>query len=388
MSSERSHMKKRVLILGGGIGGVSTATELAKRLGPGKAEITVVDRESTYVFSPSYLWVLTGKRTIEGISAPMKGLERKGIKFVHGTVDSINPTAKTVVVSGKTLEADYLVIALGAETHMDGLEEVAKAGVNLYSAEGASRLRDTRHLAKGKDIAVLICSMPFKCPAAPYEAAMLLSQDLQSKKTGTRVSVYSPEPGPMPVAGPKVSAQMVEALTHRNVQYFPQHTIEGLASPQELAFANGQRAKFDLLAYVPRHRVPRQLIDCGLAKEGGWAPVDRQTLETSFPSVYVIGDSAGIPLKNGKPLPKAGVFAHGQADVVAKNIAASIAGLPATEKFMGHGACFVEMGGGIAGKGSGNFYAEPDPQIAMATPGPWHHWGKVIFEKYWLNLKY
>lgn len=381
-------MKKRILILGGGIGGVSTATALAKRLGTSQVDITVVDRESSYVFSPSFLWVLTGKRTIEGISAPMKGLERKGIRFVHGDVERIDPSTRSVVVSGKTLEADYLVVALGAETHMDGLEEVAKAGANLYSAEGAARLRDTRHLAKGKEIAVLICSMPFKCPAAPYEAAMLLSQDLNSVKTGTRVSVYSPEPGPMPVAGAKVSAQMVEALTHRHVHYFPKHTIVGLAAPQELLFTESQKAKFDLLAYVPRHRVPRQLVACGLAQEGAWAQVDRSTLETPFKGVYVIGDAAAIPLKNGKALPKAGVFAHGQAEVVAKNIAASIAGLPETERYAGHGACFVEMGGGIAGKGTGNFFAEPDPQVAMAMPGPWHHWGKVIFEKYWLNLKY
>lgn len=381
-------MKKRILILGAGIGGVATATELVKQLGRNKAEITVVDRSSTYQFSPSYLWVLTGKRTVPDITVRMSGLEKRGIKFIQGDVQRIDPAAKTVVVSGKLMETDYLVIALGAETHMDGLEEVAKAGANLYSAEGATLLHDTRQRAIGKELVVLVCSMPFKCPAAPYEAAMLLSQDLKSAKTGTKVSVYTPEPFPMPVAGPKVGGQMVEALKHRNVQYFPKHAIQGLAGPGRLSFDEGRSAGFDLLAYVPKHRVPRQLIEAGLAAEGGWAPVDRNTLETKFPGVYVVGDAAGIPLKNGKALPKAGVFAHGQAEAVARNVAASIEGKPQVHRFEGHGACFVEMGGGIAGKGAGNFYAEPDPQVAMAMPGPWNHWAKVLFEKYWLNFKY
>ena len=75
-----------------------------------------------------------------------------------------------------------------------------------------------------------------------------------------------------------------------------------------------------------------------------------------FPSVYALGDVVSIPLKMGKPLPKAGVFAHGQASVVARNIAHTIKGKGKPVQFDGNGECFVETGDGKAGFGRGNFY--------------------------------
>ena len=89
-------------------------------------------------------------------------------------------------------------------------------------------------------------------------------------------------------------------------------------------------------------------------------------------------------MKLGKPLPKAGAFAHGQAEVVANNLAHAITGKGHPTVFAGHGNCFVEIGDGRAAVGMGNFYGEPTPQIKMKAPGWRWHLGKVLFEKYWL----
>jgi sulfide:quinone oxidoreductase len=125
--------------------------------------------------------------------------------------------------------------------------------------------------------------------------------------------------------------------------------------------------------------------EAGLVGESGWIGVDRQTLETSFENVYAIGDVVGIPLALGKPLPKAGVFAHGEADVVAANIALAITGKGKPQVFDGHGECFIETGDGKAGFGKGNFYAEPTPQVKLYNVGRRWHAGKVLFEKEWLR---
>lgn len=122
----------------------------------------------------------------------------------------------------------------------------------------------------------------------------------------------------------------------------------------------------------------------GLCGDSGWVAVDRATLATPFPGVYAIGDVTGIPLAIGKPLPKAGVFAHGQAEVVAHNLAADITGTGTMKNFLGEGACFIEAGDGQAGFGSGNFYAEPAPQMKLRPAGRLLHRGKVAYEKYWL----
>jgi sulfide:quinone oxidoreductase len=113
--------------------------------------------------------------------------------------------------------------------------------------------------------------------------------------------------------------------------------------------------------------------------------VDRSTFATRFPGVFAIGDVVSIPLAMGKPLPKAGVFAHAQAEVVAANLAAEWSGHAPRRAFDGHGECFLETGGGRAGFGAGNFYAEPLPQIRLRGPSRWWHWGKLLFERRWLR---
>ena len=113
----------------------------------------------------------------------------------------------------------------------------------------------------------------------------------------------------------------------------------------------------------------------------GWIHADRTTLATGFEGVYAIGDNTHIVLGIGKPLPRAGVFAHGQAHVVADTIAADITGKPAPAGFDGHGGCFIETGTGRAAYGSGNFYGDPAPTVAMHSPARRWHWGKVAFEQ-------
>ena len=125
------------------------------------------------------------------------------------------------------------------------------------------------------------------------------------------------------------------------------------------------------------------MVEAGLAPAGGWVKVDPKTLATTFERVWAVGDVTGIPLANGKALPKAGVFAEGQADVVARNIAALVRGAAPTAQFSGEGACFVEMGGGRAGFATGNFYATPDPVVRLKTPGRRWHWAKVLLERTW-----
>ena len=280
-----------------------------------------------------------------------------------------------------------ILVSLGARTHMEGLESVANVGHNLFTAQGADAIHRLGSRVAGRRLAVLVCSMPFKCPASPYEAAMIWQKAAKSHGGASQVSIYTPEPGPMPVAGEKVSAQMVEMLNHKGVQYFPKHAIKGLTPEGRLDFGDST-AEFDHLAYVPKHSVPPLLIEAGLAQPGGWVAVDRHTMQTKFPGVYAVGDCVGIPLANGKALPKAGVFAHGQAEAAARNIVEELEGRTATHRFDGHGQCFVEMGGWMAGRGAGNFYAEPNPDVRLAMPGPWNHLGRVMFEKFWLNKMY
>jgi sulfide:quinone oxidoreductase len=179
-----------------------------------------------------------------------------------------------------------------------------------------------------------------------------------------------------------------ELLAASGIGYHPEHQVTRAdASSRRLEFANGSRAEYDLLAYVPPHRPPRVVRESGLLGESGWVSTDRHTMETRFPGVYAIGDVVSIPLALGKPLPKAGVFADGQAKVAARNIARAIMGRGAPARFEGHGECFIETGGGRAGFGAGDFYAEPLPRVTLRPPSWRWHLAKVLLEKWWLHVR-
>lgn len=377
-------MSRTALILGAGIGGIVAADTLRKLLPP-EDRVVVVERERNHVFAPSLLWYMTGGDDSAKFIRPLSALSSRGIELVTGEVNGIDPAALSVEVNGKTLTGDALVVALGADYAPETVPGLADHGLNLYTLAGAGQIRAALDAFEGGRIVVLTAVPAYKCPAAPYEAAMLV--DAYCKKRGlrksTEVTIYAAEPMPMPVAGPVVGGQIKMMLEKKGIAYFPGHQVTKTEAGT-LHFADGKTVAFDLLLYVPPHRVPAVVKEAGLCAESGWVTVDRGTLETKFPNVYAIGDVTSIPLKMGRPLPKAGVFAHGQAEVVAKNIARTWTGQGEAARFEGHGMCFVEIGGGMAGMGSGNFYAEPVPEMHLRFPNPLWHLGKILYEKYWL----
>lgn len=383
-----------IVILGGGVGGVVAATTLRKRL-PDRHRVVLVDREPGHLFAPSLLWLITGKRTAREISRPLERLTRKGIDLVHGEVDRIDPAARRARVVGsptggdpaRDIEADHLVVSLGAELAPELIPGLAGAGHSFYTLAGAESLRDALATFDGGRIVVLTAAAAYKCPAAPYEAAMLINDHVRKRRRGrARVDIYAAEPGPLGVAGPEVSAGVRDMVVAAGVGYHPEHQVVSVdPAERRITFGNGVIADFDLLAYVPPHRAPRVVREAGLTDDTGWIPVDRDTLHTGHPGVYAIGDVTGIPLTMGKPLPKAGVFAEREARVVAANIAHEVTGAGRPEGFDGHGECFIEVGGGKAGFGGGDFYAEPAPRVVLHRPGYRWHLGKLLFEKNWFR---
>ncbi len=373
--------EQTILMLGGGVGGVVAANALRRRL-PRRHRVVVVDREPNFALAASFLWVMTGDRRPAQITRPLARLARKGIAVVHGEVERIEPAEQRAVVAGRLLEADHVVVALGAQFAPEAVPGLVEWGHTFCTLDGAVALRDTLARFQGGRVVVLTAAPAYKCPAAPYEAAMLIDALLRKRgeRDGSTIEVHSAEPAPMGVAGPDASAAVRGMLAAKGIAYHPEHQI-ARAEQGRVAFTDGASVGYDLLVYVPPIAPPEALRGSGLVDESGWVRVDRHTMETSFPNVYAVGDVTLIPLAMGRPLPRAGVFAHAQAKAVAHNIAATIAGRETTARFDGYGACFIETGAGGAGFGSGNFYAEPRPAVRMRRPSPLWHLGKVVFEK-------
>ncbi len=377
---------KTVLILGGGIGGHVAANILRKQIARDH-RVILVDRRREFVFSPSLLWLMVGGRNLKQISRPLDLLQRRGIEVIQADVKKIDPATRTVGADEQSLAYDYLILSLGADLAPEAVPGLREEAHLFYEPSGAERLWEAVQSFSSGRVVILIAATPFKCPAAPYEAAMLLSDyfkkhDLQGK---VELSIYTPEPLPMPVAGPMLGNAVRQMVEEQGIGFHPQMKVSSVdAKAKEVIFENGQRVPYDLLIAIPPHRASQVAKDSELLSGAEWIPVDARTLKTRYDGVYAIGDITTIMLPVGKPLPKAGVFAHYQAEAVAKNIAAELEGSRPSHTFNGRGYCFLEMGKGRAGFASGDFYATPEPQVKLRMPGYHWHWGKVLFERWWL----
>ena len=384
---------KTILILGGGIGGIVTANRLRQYL-PQQHRIVLVERNKQHAFAASFLWLMTGDRKPEQITRPLSRMIRQGVEIIQANARRIDPDKGYIEADGQTLSYDYLVLALGAEMAPEAVPGLAEAGHIFYSLEGAVRLRDSLKTFEGGTIAVVVSTLPYKCPGAPHEAAMLIADYFQRRGLGNKVDVhlFTPEPQPMPVAGPVLGEAVKQMLTAKGVSFHPQHKLSSVnPKSRELIFEGKEAFHYDLLAAIPPHRGPQFLKEAHITNEAGWVAVDRSTMETKYKNIYALGDVTSVSVPGRwKPdvplmLPKAGVFAHSQAEMVASRIADEVNGVVAKEIFRGDGYCVLEAGGGLAGFASGNFFAEPAPQVQLRKPGKIWHQGKVLFEKWWLS---
>ncbi len=372
--------EQTVLVLGGGIGGVATANRLRKKLGS-QHRVILVSRDVDFTFAASYLWVMTGDRKPEQITRSLQRLERRGIEVMIGEVEKIDPVTRMVVVAGRNIAADYLVVSLGAQWATERVPGLAEYGHTFATLPGAQLLaRQLASIDSGR-VSVVTASPLYKCPAAPYEAALLIDAGLRKRGVRDRVEVVvrSAEPAPMPVAGANVSAAVEQLMLERDIDY--KSSFQITAAEKGLLHFGDNSERSDLLVYMPPITSPSVIANSALADSDGWIHADPHTLETNFDGVFAIGDNTQIVLKIGKPLPRAGVFAHAEALVVADRIVASISGNPSDAQFDGNGGCFIETGARRAAYGSGNFYAEPSPSITLHSPARRWHWGKAAFEQ-------
>jgi sulfide:quinone oxidoreductase len=374
----------KVLILGGGSGGLATAGRLKELLGD-KVSVTVIDKQKMFVLGFSLLRIMTGEKTEQEVAVPKEKASQKGIKFINTEVNEIDVKNGVVHTGQGEFEYDYLVIALGAELAPEKVPGFESA-FHMYTLEDAKKLRDVLSSFRGGSIRLIISSTPFKCPPAPYEAAMLIDDYLRNKglREKSDIQIFTPEPQPMPIAGPEVGNTVVSMLNEKGIGFHNNTKVSSIdGSSKQIVFENGTREKYDLLIAIPPHTSPKVVGEGDLADAAsGWIPVNPKNMQTKHDRVYAIGDVAAVKLPSGVMLPKAATFAFGQAEIVASNIASSVLGTE-TRTWDGFGECFIETGSGNAGYGSGSFYALPKPILNLQIPSKELKERKDAWGNYW-----
>jgi sulfide:quinone oxidoreductase len=393
-----SSEEKRILILGAGFGGLTAANLLQKNLSslPVSVEhqISIIDQKDYFMMGLVNLWILSGTRTLEDSKIHLNRLENKGIRYLNDKVTGIDVASKTVTIRGSNLKLkyDYLIIALGTEYSVEEVKGfLENGGFNLYDAEQVTKLRERiLSLEKGR-IAICITSIPYKCPPAPFEASLLINDILV--KNGTRdsidIDIYTPTPISLPVAGAKVSQDVINLLNDNRINFHPLHKIKTVLDMEKIEFENGNWVNYDLLIGIPLHKVPEVIRNSGLITQGqNWINVDKFSLKTEFENVFAIGDVTEIKVNENVVIPKAGVFAEAQAKVVSQQIVDDIENdknKQTSSRFDGKGFCFMEVGNEKAGYIAADFYHEEGPATHLEPPSDESYKKKLDFERSKLN---
>ncbi len=352
----------RVLVLGAGFGGLELTTRLSDEFGH-DVDVVLIDRTEGFVFGFSKLDVMFGRTLPAVVHHAYRDIVKPGVTFVAATVQSIDPVTKRVETDAGSFDADILVVALGADLDPSATPGLVAGGHEFYTEAGAFALRDVLAGFDGGRVVVGVTSTPFKCPPAPSETALLMHDFLTAKGSRDRSEIALVMPLGVPIPpSPVASRSLLAAFAERGIEWHPERLVRELDPARTMAvFRDGTEMPYDLFLGVPVHRAPAVVVASGLTVDG-WIPVDPLTLETSFPDVYAVGDVTSVGT------PKAGVFAEGQAGVVAQRIAERIRGEESSSQYDGRGICYLEFGHGQVAKVDVTFLSGQAPAGNYGDP--------------------
>lgn len=356
-------MKTRVTVLGAGFGGLELCISLSEAMAD-QVEVTLIDKSEFFIFGFSKLDVMFEPCSVEGVRLPYRNFVKPGVRFSQEAVTAIDPVSRRVTTDCGSYDADFLVIALGADYDMDATPGLAEGGNEFYTVAGAERVRDLLpSFTRGRAI-IGASGAPFKCPPAPSECALLLHDYLEKKgvRGQCEITIVLPWGRPVPPS-PETSEALLKAFAERGITFIGDHRVVSLDPGRRVAVLDdGRELPYDLFLGIPKHCVPKVVQQSGIPLENGYVAVNSRTLETKFPGVYAIGDIAFTKT------PKAGVFAEGGARAVAETLIGRIHGGGGTGMYNGAGSCYIEFGGGQIGRVDVDFFSGPSPTGVYHEP--------------------
>jgi len=336
-------MSKQILILGGGYGGLLTAMTARKYMSAEEATITVVNRFPTHQIITELHRLAAGNLAEKAVALPLEKLLRgKDVNLVIDTVETIRPDEKNVLLkSGKTLEYDALVVALGSETAFFGIPGLQENSFVLKSAADANRLRahveariDAYSKTKDKaDATFVVGGGGLTGVELVGEFADMLPGLCRSKGIDFNdISLYCVEAGPSILAG--FPSELVEraqtSLEKRGVQFLVGVAITEM-SETTVSLKDGRAIDTNTLVWTGGVQGNSVVANCGIEVNRGRATVTEFLQSTSHPDVFLAGDSAVVMGKEGRPYPPTAQLAWQMGETVGYNLFAHFVGGPKQE---------------------------------------------------------
>lgn len=344
-------MNPKVVIVGGGTAGITTAARLRRSLP--RADVTIIELSSKHYYQP--LWTLVGAGVFskEVTERDEARVIPRGAHWIQDAVVEFLPDENCLKTkSGAMIRYDYLVVAAGIQIDWDGVkglsQAIGKDGVcSNYDFRYAEKTWEFLRNFQGGNAIFTVPHSTIKCGGAPQKILYLAEDYLRRGGVRENSNVIFASPGKAIFAIPKYRKVLEKVVERKQIETRFQHNlIEVRPETKEAVFEQLETGEtvtlnYDFLHVTPPMSAPDFIKTSSLANEDGWVDVDKFTLQhTHYPNVFSLGDASSLPTA------KTGAAVRKQAPVLVKNLMAAAAGKPLEARYNGYTSCPIVTGYG------------------------------------------
>lgn len=397
-----------IVVLGGGIGGVSMAYDMRAACGKKDGhKITVISDSPAFHFVPSNPWVGVGWSTRAKIELPLEPyLKKKKIDFISVAAKKVHPDKNTVeLVDGRSIDYDFLVISTGPRLAFERVEGLGPHGgftQSVCHVDHAEKSAEAwAKLKKTKGPIIVGAVQGASCFGPAYEHAFIMHRDLVNAGIAHKcpITYVTSEPyiGHLGLGGVGDSKGLLESeLRKRDIKWICNAKVdkvtENIMYVTEFDDLGNEKKKHELLFNYSMMLPPFAGVDAvkgveGLVNDAGFVLVNEYQQNPTYKNVFAVGVCIAIPPIEKTPVPvgvpKTGYMIESMVAATAHNIQDICRGGQPTNIPSLSAICLADMGNtGVA------FVAMPQippRNVAWMRAGIWVHWLKVAFEWYFLR---
>ncbi|ALL00802.1 NADH dehydrogenase, FAD-containing subunit [Pyrodictium delaneyi] len=331
-------VKKRIVIVGGGIAGMSAAHSLLERIGDA-VEVTVVTKDPFYMAGPSRPLLLTGEQSYDRITRGYEEAAARGIKIVYGNVTRIDPGERRVYytesptrsytsTSENSLDYDYLILAPGVVydgSSIEGYREHWHRTASVYEPGRVDVLRSRVWSQNQGTVVVYAPPMPYRCAPAPAETALVIDTVLRHRGVRDKFRIVHVDANPK-LQPPPLADTIAKIYEEAGIEFITGQKITEITA-NEVVLESGERIEYTILALLEPNRAPRFIADAGLGQ--AWIEVKspEKPRTPSYDDILAAGDAAKLPF------PKNQEIAYESALYASNTIIEEFGGEPASVQY-------------------------------------------------------
>ena len=420
----KNDAKAKIVIVGGGLAGISTAARLTLNLS--NPDITIIEPEKTSAsYQPGQTLVAAGIWDEDEILFDRDDFVPDGVKVIEDRAVFFNPQEnKLTTEKGQVVTYDYLILAMGVQLDFErikGLEEAGRAlssGNNdklldalgdsicsIYTGQGSVKTWEImqKYIAQAKSgkktkFVFTHPSTPIKCGGAPKKIIYLTNARL--KEAGARENaelVFYPNGGAM-FGVPEYHDAIVGQFKREGIKHHYRHNLVEVDKENKIAVFDSKwqekgpwdpvmkdfevipkheklRVPYDFLHVSPAQIAPREIAESDLGSAKGWVPVNKETLQhIRYENVFSIGDVAQVPMA------KTGGSVRKQYKVLVDNLIAHMNSKKLNAKYAGYTVCPLITDIGTVMLAEFDWTVKPTPSFPLdPTVERWIFWLMKVY---------